>query len=245
VRILLDTHVFLWMVYEPERLGALEPSLVDTGSQLVLSAVVTWELAIKQGLGRLGLPQPPGQLVTEQLSRLALTPLVVDHRHAAAVADLPDHHRDPFDRMLVAQAAVEELLLRRRTMPSRRTRPPTAPVSRPRRHPCPPPCVAEIAGSPARERPRGRLTTPARSTMVVGTQQWECMMTESVYKVIELVGSSTESWEKAAEAAVNQAGASLRNLRVAEVVELDMALDDEGAVKAYRAKVSVSFKTED
>ena len=70
-------------------------------------------------------------------------------------------------------------------------------------------------------------------------------MTESVYKVIELVGSSTESWEKAAEAAVNQAGASLRNLRVAEVVELDMALDDEGAVKAYRAKVSVSFKTED
>ena len=121
MRILLDTHVFLWMVYEPERLGALEPSLVDTGSQLVLSAVVTWELAIKQGLGRLGLPQPPGQLVTEQLSRLALTPLVVDHRHAAAVADLPDHHRDPFDRMLVAQAAVEELLLRRRTMPSRRT----------------------------------------------------------------------------------------------------------------------------
>lgn len=69
-------------------------------------------------------------------------------------------------------------------------------------------------------------------------------MPESVYKVIELVGSSTESWEKAAEAAVNQAGESLRDLRVAEVTKLDMALDDDGGVKAYRAKVSVSFKTE-
>ena len=67
-------------------------------------------------------------------------------------------------------------------------------------------------------------------------------MAESVYKVIELVGSSTESWEKAAEAAVNQAGASLRDLRVAEVTKLDMALDENGAVKAYRAKVSISFK---
>ncbi len=67
-------------------------------------------------------------------------------------------------------------------------------------------------------------------------------MAESVYKVIELVGSSTESWEKAAEAAVKQAGASLRDLRVAEVTKLDMALDDKGAVKAYRAKVSISFK---
>lgn len=67
-------------------------------------------------------------------------------------------------------------------------------------------------------------------------------MAESVYKVIELVGSSTESWEKAAEAAVKQAGASLRDLRVAEVSKLDMALDETGAVKAYRAKVSVSFK---
>ncbi len=69
-------------------------------------------------------------------------------------------------------------------------------------------------------------------------------MTERVYKVIELVGSSTESWEKAAEAAVKQAGSSLRDLRVAEVTKLDMALDDDGAVKAYRAKVSVSFKHE-
>jgi flavin-binding protein dodecin len=68
-------------------------------------------------------------------------------------------------------------------------------------------------------------------------------MVESVYKVIELVGTSTESWEKAAAAAVNLAAKSLRDLRVAEVTTLDMALEN-GEVKAYRAKVKVSFKYE-
>ncbi len=68
-------------------------------------------------------------------------------------------------------------------------------------------------------------------------------MAESVYKVIELVGTSTESWEKAAAAAVQQASQSLRDLRVAEVSELDLQLKD-GAVQSYRAKVKVSFKYE-
>jgi dodecin len=66
-------------------------------------------------------------------------------------------------------------------------------------------------------------------------------MAESVYKVIELVGTSTESWEKAASAAVATAGKSLKDLRIAEVVELDMQLED-GKVSAYRARVKVSFK---
>ena len=71
-------------------------------------------------------------------------------------------------------------------------------------------------------------------------------MSESVYKVIELVGTSPESWEKAAAAAVETAAKSLRDLRIAEVIELDMQLED-GEVRAYRAKVKVSFKyqTED
>ena len=68
-------------------------------------------------------------------------------------------------------------------------------------------------------------------------------MAESVYKVIELVGTSTESWEKAAAAAVKRAAGSLRDLRIAEVVELDMQLE-EGKVRAYRAKVKLSFKYE-
>jgi flavin-binding protein dodecin len=69
-------------------------------------------------------------------------------------------------------------------------------------------------------------------------------MGESVYKIIELVGTSTESWEKAATAAIDRAGQSLRDLRIAEVVELDLQLN-KGKVEAYRAKVKVSFKYED
>lgn len=68
-------------------------------------------------------------------------------------------------------------------------------------------------------------------------------MAESVYKIIELVGTSTESWEKAANAAIQRASKSLRDLRVAEVTQLDMTMDN-GKVKAYRAKVKVSFKFE-
>lgn len=68
-------------------------------------------------------------------------------------------------------------------------------------------------------------------------------MAESVYKVIELVGTSDQSWEKAAAAAVDLASKSLRDLRIAEVIELDMQLED-GKVRTYRAKVKVSFKYE-
>ena len=68
-------------------------------------------------------------------------------------------------------------------------------------------------------------------------------MAESVYKVLELVGTSTESWEKAAAAAVERAGQSIRDLRVAEVAELDMQIKD-GKIETYRAKVKLSFKYE-
>ena len=70
-------------------------------------------------------------------------------------------------------------------------------------------------------------------------------MPESVYKVIELIGTSPESWEKAAAAALNRAGKSLRDLRVAEVDKLDRQLDAKGKIEAYRAKLTVSFKFED
>ena len=68
-------------------------------------------------------------------------------------------------------------------------------------------------------------------------------MADSVYKVIELVGTSTDSWERAADAAIDRASSTLRDLRVAEVTELDVSLD-EGGIKTYRAKLSVSFKYE-
>jgi flavin-binding protein dodecin len=70
-------------------------------------------------------------------------------------------------------------------------------------------------------------------------------MAESVYKVIELIGTSKDSWEEAAKAAVDRAGKSLRELRVAEVAELDLQLDAQGKIEVYRAKLKVSFKFED
>jgi flavin-binding protein dodecin len=76
-----------------------------------------------------------------------------------------------------------------------------------------------------------------------GPKEKEDIMADSVYKVIELVGTSTESWEKAAAAAVEQAARSLRDLRIAEVVEMDLQID-EGKVRAYRTKIKVSFKYE-
>jgi dodecin len=83
---------------------------------------------------------------------------------------------------------------------------------------------------------------PAKTT--TSKEQGENVMTESVYKIIELVGTSTESWEKAASAAIERAGKSLRDLRIAEVSQLDMQVR-EGKVEVYRAKVKVSFKYED
>jgi len=70
-------------------------------------------------------------------------------------------------------------------------------------------------------------------------------MADSVYKVIELVGTSKDSWEKAAAVAVERASKTLRDLRIAEVVQLDMQMSDAGKVEAYRAKLKVSFKYED
>ena len=85
---------------------------------------------------------------------------------------------------------------------------------------------------------------PGGSACVLPNMQWEDDMAESVYKVIELIGTSKDSWEKAAKAAVDRAGKSLRDLRVAEVVKLDLQLDAKGKIEAYRAKLNVSFKFE-
>ena len=105
--------------------------------------------------------------------------------------------------------------------------------------PAPPGPVATGDRAPSDTTPGGASSPPADAAAYRKRE----VMTESVYKIVELVGTSTESWEKAAAAAVAKASLTLRDLRVAEVAELDMVIDD-GAVAAYRAKVKVSFKYE-
>lgn len=85
--------------------------LADPGNELFLSAASSWEIALKYALGKLSLPEPPEKYVPSRMARSGTRGLVIDHAHALRVAELPKHHRDPFDRMLVAQAELESLVI--------------------------------------------------------------------------------------------------------------------------------------
>lgn len=112
MNLLLDTHVWLWLQVSPSRLGPRALGLVaDPRSTLLLSAASSWELAIKHALGRIRLPAPPSQYVPDRMRSSGVRGLAVEHAHALVVAELPPHHRDPFDRMLIAQARLEKLTL--------------------------------------------------------------------------------------------------------------------------------------
>jgi PIN domain nuclease of toxin-antitoxin system len=104
LRLLLDTHVFLWLQTEPERLGEHLPLVQDHRTTLLLSAASSWEIAIKYELGWLPLPEAPERYVPTRMSAIGAEGLPVEHAHALAVASLPTLHRDPFDRLLIAQS---------------------------------------------------------------------------------------------------------------------------------------------
>ncbi len=110
MRVLLDTHAWLWMLTEPERFSpAVGALLEDLSNELLLSAASSWEIAIKYGLGKLDLPEPPARYVPSRLHSSGVRPLAVEHSHALTVCELPPHHRDPFDRLLVSQALAEKV----------------------------------------------------------------------------------------------------------------------------------------
>jgi PIN domain nuclease of toxin-antitoxin system len=112
MKLLLDTSCWLWMTSAPDRLSdSSRLLLLDDRTELYLSAASAWEMAIKHGLGKLQLPEPLERYLPSRLVAFHTRPLPIEHAHALRVAALPPHHRDPFDRLLIAQAQIEKLAI--------------------------------------------------------------------------------------------------------------------------------------
>ena len=108
MKLLLDTHIFIWWDSEPARLSrAVLDLCTDSAHELVVSVATLWEMQIKRQLGKLDLRLPLAEIVAHQQETNGIMVLPVEQTHVLALEQLPNHHRDPFDRILVAQALVE------------------------------------------------------------------------------------------------------------------------------------------
>lgn len=114
-RFLLDTHAFLWSIGKSYRLKPAVASALAQSDEVSVSVAVLWEACIKAGLGKLDMPAPfandPAGGFRAILARMRFDLLTIEPEHAALVRDLPHHHRDPFDRIMMAQAIHEDLIL--------------------------------------------------------------------------------------------------------------------------------------
>ena len=112
MRALLDTHTFLWWITDHAQLSHRAKTFMQSGTnELLLSAASAWELAIKTQLGRLQWSESPERFIPKQMALNGITPLPIALHHALHIHTLPGLHRDPFDRMLVAQAQLEHVPL--------------------------------------------------------------------------------------------------------------------------------------
>lgn len=112
MRLLIDSHALIWYVDQHQQLSATShAAMSDPANELLLSAGSIWEIAIKIGLGKLVLTQPYLPWMSQALSDLSITVLPITIEYADAHASLPKHHSDPFDRLIVAQALVEEVAI--------------------------------------------------------------------------------------------------------------------------------------
>ena len=112
MKYLLDTSVWLWSLTASERLNQKSRHLLSSGSEdLYLSAASSWEISVKSALGKLQLPEAPARYVPKRLAAQGIRPLSITHAHALAVSELPLHHSDPFDRLLIAQARTESMII--------------------------------------------------------------------------------------------------------------------------------------
>jgi len=112
MKLLLDTHIFLWINSDPDKLpSAVHDACENPENQLYLSLVSPWEIQIKQQLGKLRLHSELSDLVETQIEQNGLNILPVKLEHIYALNDLPHHHKDPFDRLLISQAEIESMVL--------------------------------------------------------------------------------------------------------------------------------------
>lgn len=112
MKILLDTRTFLWWTTEDPLLSLHAKEIIADGkNEIFLSAASVWEIVLKTAKGRLILPEPPARYISSRMSLYRFRPLPVQISHAAHVYELPPHHNDPFDRMLIAQCQLESVPL--------------------------------------------------------------------------------------------------------------------------------------
>lgn len=111
MRLLLDTCCFVWLAAAPQNLGDGVKVAIDKGADLFVSDCTVWEICLKWGAGKLVLPAPPRAWVEDQIRAWRVMPLGVAREHLYRTSELPHHHRDPFDRLLVSQAIEEKLTI--------------------------------------------------------------------------------------------------------------------------------------
>ena len=112
MRVLIDTHVFIWWTTDPQKLFPRVYSLlIDPDTEALLSVVSIWEMQIKLSLDKLELKTALPELIEDEIDRNRIKLLQISLSHIYAIGDLPNHHRDPFDRLIIAQAKIERLTI--------------------------------------------------------------------------------------------------------------------------------------
>lgn len=109
MKILIDTHTFLWFINNGPQLSANAKAIIESDVDVLLSIASAWEIAIKSSIGKLALPDSYDKFIPGQVKQNAIKILPIKMTHLAVLANLPLHHRDPFDRLLIAQARVERV----------------------------------------------------------------------------------------------------------------------------------------
>jgi PIN domain nuclease of toxin-antitoxin system len=109
MKFLIDTHTFLWFIQDSSKLSSDALDVLESDSDLLISVASLWEIAIKVSIGKLVIPQPYNKFVVQQLKINSIDKLPIRLSHLTTFSTLPIHHRDPFDRLIIAQAMVENL----------------------------------------------------------------------------------------------------------------------------------------